>query len=208
MPKDDRPRPRTADVGELDAPSTRSLVRRVRLGDLFATQRLFDRLMMTARRWAHGRLPRRTRQLTDTADVAQEVMLKAWRNLDRVKLERPGDLEAYIRQASANRLNDEMRRAQRMPEMTELDSTVPADLVSPLQQAMSAEEWGVYQAALTALSDEERTAVIARVEDGKSHAEIALLIGKPSPAAARMTINRAVTKLSKALDGSTAPPQR
>lgn len=187
--------------------STRSLVRRMRLGERLAVDHLFARLTRHIRRWTHGRLPNRTRHLTDTGDVAQEVAIKAWRNLHRVRLERPGDLEAYIRQAVGNRLRDEARRAQRTPEMTGVDSTVPAAATSPLQAAMSSENWQHYQAALAALPGEERTAIVARVEDGYSYQQLARLLGKSSPDAARMAVNRAVHRLTRLLgENARTPP--
>ena len=56
-----------------------------------------------------------------------------------------------------------------------------------------------YEAALERLSEEQREAVILRVEFGMSHAEVAQAMGKPNADAARMTVARAMVHLERAV---------
>lgn len=180
--------------------TTKSLVRRTQAGDAHAADRLFRRLLAAIHRWSHGRLPRGSRGLVDTADMAQEVAIGAWRNLDRVSLKRPGDLEAYVRQAVWNRIRDEARRVQRLPDTEQLSSAVPASGTSPLEQSISSQQFSEYRAALAQLTSAEREALIARLELGYSFQEVATLLGKPSADAARMVVNRAFDRLLATLD--------
>ena len=52
---------------------TQELVERAKGGDSEALERLLARAMPRLRRWATGRLPRWTRDLTDTDDLVQEA---------------------------------------------------------------------------------------------------------------------------------------
>ena len=54
-----------------------------------------------------------------------------------------------------------------------------------------------YEAALAELREEEREAIIARVELDQSYAEVAAVLGKPSPEAARVAVYRALLRLAK-----------
>jgi RNA polymerase sigma-70 factor (ECF subfamily) len=187
---DDRPREQ-----DQEGLSTRSLVRRGKAGDHAALIGLFKRLMLRVGRWAHGRLPRGARDAGDTADVVQDATIGAWRRLDDLDLSRPGNLEAYVRQAVYNRIRDEARRIQRRPEVVGLDSAVPGEDPSPLMQLLSADAQEQFRAAFAKLSDVEQLAIVARFHHQYRHDQIAAILGKPSAAAARMTVNRAVHHL-------------
>ena len=56
-----------------------------------------------------------------------------------------------------------------------------------------------YDEALEQLGDEEKEAVIMRFEFGLSFAEIAKLIDKPTPDAARMYIKRSLHQLTQSM---------
>jgi RNA polymerase sigma-70 factor (ECF subfamily) len=47
------------------------------------------------------------------------------------------------------------------------------------------------------LQEDEREAVVARIELGLSYAEVARAVGKPSSDAARMMISRALVRLAR-----------
>jgi DNA-directed RNA polymerase specialized sigma24 family protein len=57
-----------------------------------------------------------------------------------------------------------------------------------------------YDSALQRLSADERQAVIARVELGLSHRELAEALGKGSPDAARMAVARALVRLAREME--------
>ena len=73
----------------------------------------------------------------------------------------------------------------------------------PLESLVGRETVEAYDAALAQLTDEEREAVIGRVELGLSYEELASAVGRPSPDAARMAVGRALVKLGKLLTSGT-----
>jgi len=64
---------------------------------------------------------------------------------------------------------------------------------------MGREVFNKYEAALVALDPLEREAVIARIELGLSYQEIAALVEKPTPDAARMAVARALQRLAQVM---------
>jgi RNA polymerase sigma-70 factor (ECF subfamily) len=86
------------------------------------------------------------------------------------------------------------------PAAAEIDSQLPHDGTSPLEAAIGTQALERYEAALARLTDEEREAVVTRVEFGLSYAEVADALGKPSADAARMAVVRALVKLAREMD--------
>lgn len=171
------------------------LLQRVNGGDAQALETLLRRYTPALRRWARGRLPHWARDINDTQDLVQDTLIQAMKHLDRFRYERPGALQAYLRQAVMNRIRDELRRAHRRPAATEIGETIPERGRSPLEQAIGQEALDAYEAALAELRPEDRDAIIARLELGQSYDEMAAILGKPSPNAARMAVNRAILRL-------------
>ncbi len=180
--------------------STKSLLRRGRLGDRSALDRLFARLLRPLRRIAHGRVPRRARNLYETADVVQEAAVGVWRRFDQLQTDEPGDLEAYIRTVVWNRIRDEARRLECRPETVDLDPRLPSDLPSPLDQAAANELWVRCRSAMTMLPVEQRECLIAYFDYGYTYDEAAAVLGRPSGDAVRMSIRRALSDLSELLE--------
>ena len=180
--------------------ATADLVARAQAGDDEALDRLFERHLPLLKRWASGRLPRWARQVADTSDLVQETVIATLRNLNSFEPRGEGALQAYLRQALINRVRNEMRRAMVRPAATEIDSQLPHDGTSPLEAAIGTQTLERYEAALARLTDDEREAVVTRVEFGLSYAEIAEALSKPSADAARMTVVRALVKLAKEMD--------
>jgi RNA polymerase sigma-70 factor (ECF subfamily) len=77
----------------------------------------------------------------------------------------------------------------------QLESDVVARDVSPLEEAIGTEILERYEGALEKLRQIDRELVIAHVEFGFSHQELAAAFGKPSPNAARMALQRALLQL-------------
>jgi RNA polymerase sigma-70 factor, ECF subfamily len=181
--------------------STRSLVRRGLLGDRWAFERLFERILPGLRRWVHGRLPRRARGTGDTADIVQDAAMRVWRQLGSLRVDRSGDLEAYIRQAARNRIRDEARRLGRRPDDEPINLDLPEDSPSPLEQVLGQELFNRQRESFSRLAPDEREILIARFEFGYKYEQIAALMGKPSAAAARMAVNRLLERLRGQADG-------
>jgi RNA polymerase sigma factor (sigma-70 family) len=190
-------------AGDRDSPapveSTIELIHRVRTGDRGAYERLAARFLTPLRRWAAGRLPRRARGLLDTDDLVQDTLLKTVQKLNVLEPRKAGGFQSYLRQAVINRIRDELRRVEHRPGTAEPDAESASPGPSPLQEALSREALARYDAALERLRPEDREAVLARVEMGFDYKEIANAIGKPSPDAARMAINRALVRLAEEL---------
>ena len=159
--------------------------------------RLLERCLPALRRWAHGRLPTYARDLLDTADLVQDTVVAALRNLRHFEARREGALQAYLRQALANRIKDVVRYRQRRPSSTDLPDNLAQDAASPLDQMIGAENTARFEAALQRLRDDEREAIIARLELQYSYAELAVVLDKPSPDAARVAVKRALHRLAQ-----------
>jgi RNA polymerase sigma factor (sigma-70 family) len=187
--------PGSGEHGATPVESTAQLIERARSGDQAALDALFARYLLPLRRWASGRLPGWARDLTDTQDLVQDVLLQTFRRLGDFEPRGEGALQGYLRQALRNRLLDELRRVQRRPAHTLLDSQREDEAPSPLEAAIGQEGIERYERALAALRAEEREAVVARIELGYSYPEIAEMLDKPSPDAARMTVGRALARL-------------
>ena len=183
-----------------DASATDSsfdLLQRVRGGDMQALDHLLQRYTPALRRWARGRLPQWARDVSDTQDLVQDTLLKAMKHLEGFRPDGPGALQAYLRQALMNRIRDELRRAHRRPLATELDDAIAERAASPLEQAIGHEALDAYENALSELRAADREAIIARLELGQSYEEVAAILGKPNPNAARSAVQRAVVRLAE-----------
>lgn len=180
--------------------STLELLDRVQAGDVTARELLFARCLPALQRWARGRLPAYARDLVDTFDVVQEAAFATLKNLDHFYPDHPGALNAYLREAVANRIRDEIRRVKRRPMIVSLNDAQPDDAVSPLDQAIGQEQLARYEAALARLSQTDRAAIVSRIELQYSYAEVASALGKPTANAARVCVVRALERLVGEMD--------
>jgi RNA polymerase sigma factor (sigma-70 family) len=181
----------------MDLESSFELLERVRTGDKEALDQLLRRYLPALARWASGRLPRWARDLSDTQDLVQDTLIQALKHVGGFRYEREGALQAYLRQAVMNRIRDELRRAHRRPPALELADDIPNTAASPLDEAIGQEALDRYEAALAQLREEDREAIIARVELRQSYQEVAAALGKPSTDAARVAVNRALVRLAE-----------
>jgi len=189
------------DTSNKSAFTTLQLLRRVRRGDRLAIEELFERHLPRLHRWARGRLTRRARNRMDTADVVQEAAYRVFQRLGSFEPRHRGALQAYLRQAVANRLKDEQRRVLRDPDPASLpDDLIDAAQLSQLDRQLSDEVMATYRRALRALPLSDQQAVVARIELGYSYDQIALMIEKPSADAARMTVTRALVRVAKQME--------
>lgn len=178
---------------------TGQLLQRAKAGDRAALEALMARYRPRLVRWASGRLPAYARSLMDTADLVQETLLRAIEGLDHLEVGPPGQFQAYVRQAVLNRIRDQVRWARRRPgkdeELEDLEDATP----SPLESAIGAEVLERYEGALERLSDGERHLIHFRIELDFSYEEIAAIMERSSPDAARMAVQRAVRRLAEVM---------
>lgn len=177
--------------------TTVELINRVKAGDDAARERLVARCIPPLRRWARGRLPSYARDMLDTEDLVQESVLAALGRIQGFEARREGALQAYLRQALANRIKDVIRYKRRRPLQTELPEDARDQGESPLEQVIGLENTERYEAAMLRLRDTDCEAIIARVELRYSYQELAVALGKPSADAARVAVARAVYRLAR-----------
>lgn len=190
-----QPSPRPHETDELR--SSLTLLARAQAGDRVALESLVTRYLPRLQRWASGRLPRWARDMADTQDLVQETLFQTFQKIDRFEARGEGALYGYLRKAILNRIRDELRRAKRRPAMSEADSRLQDHGQSPLDDAIGHEAIERYERALARLRQEDREAVVARIELGYTAEEIAGLLGKPTANAARMAVERAIVRLAK-----------
>lgn len=179
--------------------STIELLQRSQAGDALARDRLLARYLPILSRWAHGRLPQQARDLSETADLVQVTLLRAFQNLPTFVSQGPGAFYGYLRQVMNNLLRDELRRVGRRPVQVELDEQWSADEPTPLGNAVTLQTLKSYETALAALPAEQRELVVMRVELGLGNEEIARLTDSPSDNAARMRVARALAALAQGM---------
>jgi RNA polymerase sigma-70 factor (ECF subfamily) len=180
----------------MDPESSLELVQRAAAGDNEALEQLLQRYIPSLTRWARGRLPGWARDLAETQDLVQETLVHTLKHLPRLKFEREGAFHAYCRQAVMNRIYDEQRRVQRRPIQAELAENIAASDASPLEETIGREALTRYETSLAELRDVDREAIIARIELGQGYDEIAVALGKPTPDAARVAVQRALVRLA------------
>lgn len=178
--------------------STRDLLQRAQQGDREAKERLCGRYLGRLKRWAHGHLPGWAREAADTDDLVQDAVMRSLGRLDQIEVRADGALAAYLRQAVANRIRDELRRAARRPRVSAEVLDERADPgASPLEQLVGREALERYEAALARLPEAKRAAVVARLELNLPWEELAAALELRSADAARMSVSRALLSLAR-----------
>jgi RNA polymerase sigma-70 factor, ECF subfamily len=199
---DDRPNAPDSPRGKVTgtspaATSSFDLVQRANAGDQDALDALCARYLPRLQRWAHGRIPPAARGAIQTHDLVQDTLLRVLERLPTFEPRHEGAFQGYVRTALWNRIRDIARQYQRTGAPDPLDSEVAGHDHSPLDLAIGQEMLDRYESALDRLRPEERDLIIARIEMGLPHAEIAALFDKPSVAAVHMALSRALVRLAE-----------
>lgn len=176
---------------------TVELLDKVRHGDNVALTQLIERLLPRLRRWAHGRLPRSSRGMLETGDIVQSVLSKAVKRLATLDISESASLGYYLRQAVANEIATQYRKAGRAPHATSVGESLPAANTSPLDRLIGVERMQRYELALRRLEPAEREVIIGRFELAYDYDDLARFLGKPSVGAARVAVHRAVKRLAE-----------
>ena len=199
--RDPDPQRGASSPGDRLLESTASLLARSRAGDRSAREELAGRYLRALRQFAHGRLPSYARGMVDTDDLVQNTVAKALNHLETFEPRGEGAFLAYLRQILLNQIRDEARRYARRPAPTALDDRAPDLGPSPLDEAIGTDAAEAYEAALVKLSNEQREAVMMRIELGFSYQQIAEAQDRPSANAARMVVARALVRLAELMRG-------
>jgi RNA polymerase sigma-70 factor (ECF subfamily) len=202
--KDERNERREASSASSHFPSSLTLLERAQAGDRAALESLVARYLPRLQRWASGRLPRWARDMADTQDLVQETLFQTFKRIEKFESRGEGALQAYLRQAILNRIREELRRAKRRPARSELDPEAEGNARSPLEEAIGQEALDRYEQALARLRPEDRELIVARIELGYTNREMAELLDKPTPNAARMAAERAIIRLAREMGKTQA----
>jgi RNA polymerase sigma factor (sigma-70 family) len=157
-----------------------------------------EELIRRHARWVHGVAVRRVGDEHLAQDVTQAVFLVLAQKPPRITSESglPGWLFGVTCNASHQALRSESRLKRREKVFAMEHQEARAS------QEISKQEWEEMaphlDLAVQALSDEDRSAVLLRFYQQKSHADVAAALGV-SEEAARKRVSRAVTKLREAL---------
>lgn len=179
------------------AASSFDLVLRSNAGDRAALEALCERYTPRLQRWAHGRIPPAARGALQTHDLVQDTLIRVIERLPSFNPRHEGAFQAYVRTALWNRIRDIARQYQRTGGQDPLDPELAGKEDSPLDVAIGHETLERYEAALDRLRPEEKELIIARIEMGLPHAEIAAMFEKPSVAAVHMAVSRALVRLAE-----------
>ena len=132
--------------------------------------------------------------------LRESWVVVAFHRVNEFESRREGAFLAYLRTILLNSVRDELRRSVRRPQVTELDEELMRDEgPSILDELIGRDKMRRYEEALERLTEEQREAVILRIEFGMSHREVADAMGKPNADAARMTVSRALAQRARAL---------
>ena len=188
-------------TSNFDGETTIALLGRVRAGEPLALEALAARLLPRLRRWAAGRLPPRARDLAETGDLVQETVVNVLARAGEFDPKHEAAFNVYLREALANRIRNEIRRASRQPAVDGLEVAESAASLepSPLEHAVSREAVDRYEVALHILSAEDREAIVGRLELHYTYQELSNAWGTPSADAARKRVERAVKRLAIAM---------
>jgi len=185
--------------GDTPLLATSELLRLAKQGEQHALDQLMTRYLPRLQRWASGRLPTYARSLLDTADLVQDTLMRVIEGLDRIEVRGPGGFQAYVRQAVLNRIRDEVRWAARRPGPDGVPETLHDRAPSPLENTIGAEVLDRYERALARLDEEDRQLLHLRIELDFDYEAIAAMTGRASRDAARMAIQRALSRLADAM---------
>jgi len=185
---------RRLDEPTLSLETSLSLLARAQQGDTVAMEALMGRYLARLQRWAHGRLPATARGLMDTDDVVQDTLLNTFRRLDHFQPRHDGALLAYMREAVANRIRNELRRVPAVNAFIDPDA-LASRMPSPFDGTVSGQALERYERALGQLDETDRAAIVGRFEMGYSFDALARELVRPSPEAARKVTERALRRL-------------
>jgi RNA polymerase sigma-70 factor, ECF subfamily len=154
-----------------------------------ANARIFESLVAAHERMVLRTAHRLLGRVEDAQDVAQEVFLRLFRNLDAIE----GDPKAWLYRVTVNVCNDQHRR--RKPSY-ELDGNCADPAPSPERAITIEERKRLLMEGLAFLPERERAAVVLRDIEGLSTAEAAGILGV-AEVTVRSHVSSARLKLAK-----------
>lgn len=161
----------------------------------------FDRIMVRYRGPVVDFCYRMTGRPDDAVDLAQDTFVRAWRAMGRYRARPDAAFSTWLFQIARNACLDWRRRNRRDPLYAAVDPVETEDLPGPgsVPDAVSARETGAcIAAAVLALPEDQRTALVLAEYEGQSHEQIATVL-KTSAKAVESRLYRARRSLRHAL---------
>jgi RNA polymerase sigma factor (sigma-70 family) len=186
------------------AESTAVLLSQARQGSGDARDRLVARYLPLLRGWASGRLPAHARGSLDTDDLVQVTLIRALERIQTFEPQREGAFLSYLRSILLNALRDHLRRSAVRASAGPPDETLVDPGPTVIEEVLGRETVAHYEAGLMELTEDQRQAVVLRVEFGYSHQEVAEAVGSPSANAARMLVSRGLLRLAEFMNDARA----
>lgn len=169
---------------------TNELVKRAKQGDSEAFGRIYD--LFAQRIFRYIRL--KVQNQSEAEDMLQDVFVKAYRGLDRLKME-DLNFSAWLYRVAGNTINDYFRKKYRSPEPAALDETFDVPSSQSLQKDIEiGSEMETVRAAFGQLPDLYRQVLELRFIQEFSLEEIARILDK-SNLSVRLLQFRALKKI-------------
>jgi RNA polymerase sigma factor (sigma-70 family) len=136
-------------------------------------------------------------------DVAGEVWLKAYKNVDAFQVRENSGVLAWLLCIASNCVTDYRRRLKPQASLDEEEeSTLRLVAPSAEGEALRREKIEVVRSALSTLSEGDRQIIYLAHQDDLSCVQIATALNKPSVSAATSHLHRAMKHLRAALERS------
>jgi RNA polymerase sigma-70 factor (ECF subfamily) len=169
----------------------KSVLERARSGDLAA----FEEIVAAHQRMVYRVALRLLGRAEDVQDVAQEVLLKLYRNLRKLRDDQ--HVVAWLYRVTVNACQDALRKR---PDWPELASDFPSTGADPESQTSFTQRKRILVAALRRLGVKERAAIVLREIEGLPTEEVARILGS-TEVTVRSQISTARAKLRRIAEG-------
>jgi RNA polymerase sigma factor (sigma-70 family) len=180
----------------LSAEALMDLLELTKQGDAAALDTVLRRCVPRLHRWARSRLPASMQGTSHGDDLVQAAVVDAMERKAAFEARHQGALQCYLRQAVMNRILDLSRKRFRRGGRND-DSPPPRDECrSALERTIGTDTVERYEDAMGRLRPDEREAVVGRIELQYSYDDLAVVLNKPSAAAARSAVTRAMKRLA------------
>jgi len=169
----------------------------------------FEELVKRHQRTVYALLYQLAPDWNDTSDLAQEVFIRLWRNINNLR--NPSSFRSWLTQIVTNLFYDELRRRPRRLPTVSMDENydseeseegatrdIPDTSAQPDEIVLSREISEVIRQAMGRLPEQFRTAIVLREVEGLSYEEIAILT-KTEMGTVKSRIARARSKLQELL---------
>ena len=129
--------------------------------------------------------------------MVQDVLHRTFTRLDSLNAQHTSSLRAYLQEAVANRIRDQLRYTTRRLHCILSDAPVRAseDAAPQYRELFDDEIWSCYVSALEHLTDRDRRLIVGRAELGYSYRQLALAEDLSSAETARKATGRALRRL-------------